>query len=76
MIRMLQIRNVPEELHRQLKARAALEGLSLSDYLLEELRRAAAVPTAREIRERLLQREPVEVHESIVDALRAEREGR
>ena len=46
MTRMIQIRNVPEDLHRLLKSRAALAGKSLSDYLLEELRRTAMRPTA------------------------------
>jgi plasmid stability protein len=38
---MIQIRNVPEALHRKLKSRAALAGMSLSDYLLAELRQLA-----------------------------------
>jgi len=41
-------RNVPEQLHRQLKVRAAQEGLTLSDYVLEELRVAAGSPTMRQ----------------------------
>src|SRR5437762_2528893 len=49
---MIQIRNVPGDLHRRLKARAALAGMSLSDYLLHEIRRAAledlvALPLSR-----------------------------
>ena len=50
---MIQIRNVPDALHRRLKSRAALEGMSLSDYLLAELRRVAERPTLGELRERL-----------------------
>jgi hypothetical protein len=50
---MIQIRNVPEDLHRKLKARAAMAGMSLSDYLLGEARRAADRPTPDEIRRRL-----------------------
>lgn len=42
---MIQIRNVPEELHRQLKSRAALAGMSLSDYLLAEIRHVSERPT-------------------------------
>ncbi len=53
MSRMIQIRNVPEDLHRRLKARAALEGMTLSDYLLKEAERAAERPTLIELRERL-----------------------
>jgi plasmid stability protein len=54
---MVQIRNVPDELHRKFKARAALEGLSLSDYLLRELRRLAELPTIGELRARWVDRE-------------------
>ena len=50
---MIQIRNVPDDLHRKLKSRAALAGMSLSDYLLGEARRAADRPTPDEIRKRL-----------------------
>lgn len=44
----IQVRNVPEQLHRQLKMRAAQEGRTLSDYVLDELRVAAGRPTMRE----------------------------
>ena len=50
---MIQIRNVPSELHRRLKARAALAGQSLSDYLLAEIRRSAELPSRDEMIERL-----------------------
>lgn len=49
----IQIRNVPEDVHRRLKAKAALEGMSLSEYLLREAKRLASYPTMAEIRERL-----------------------
>lgn len=71
---MIQIRHVPAELHRRLKARAALAGMSLSDYLLRELRRAAERPTPEELRERLAQRATVGGEESVAEAVRAERE--
>jgi len=45
---MIQIRNVPDQLHRELKARAARSGMTLSDYLLAELRALAVRPTMRE----------------------------
>ena len=61
---MIQIRNVPDDLHRTLKARAATEGMSLSDYLLRELRQLADQPTLSEFLERLRQREPVKLRES------------
>ena len=69
----IQIRNVPEGLHRRLKARAAIEGRSLSDYLLEELRRMAERPTLRELRQRIAAREPVALDEPAADVVRAER---
>jgi antitoxin FitA len=60
----IQIRNVPDELHRKLKVRAASLGITLSDYLLSELERIAEKPTLAEMMERLRQQEPVEVDES------------
>ncbi len=59
MPKMIQLRHVPDDLHRKLKARAALEGLSLSDYLLQEVRRVAERPTLAELRHRLAQRSAV-----------------
>ena len=50
---MIQIRNVPDELHAELKARAAKAGMSLSDYLLGLARREASRPTIAEMRGRL-----------------------
>ena len=55
---MLQVRNVPEDVHRTLKARAALKGLSLSDYCLRELRRSAETLTIEELEERINRRGP------------------
>ena len=72
----LQIRNVPDDLHRQLKARAALEGQSLSEYALGELRRAMQRPTRREVAERVAAFERIVVSESAADAVRAERDSR
>ena len=76
MSRMIQVRNVPEVLHRTLKARAALAGMSLSDYLLAELRRIADRPTTAEMKERLGRRSGVNPSESPAEALRVERERR
>lgn len=72
----LQIRNVPDELHRRLKARAALEGQSLSEYALNELRRAMQRPTRRELAERVAAFERSTVSESAANAVRAERDAR
>lgn len=73
---MIQIRNVPEEIHRTLKARAATAGMSLSDYLLQEVRKIASRPTIEELRERVRSRPAVSLKTSIVDMVRAERDGR
>lgn len=53
MPKMIQLRNVPDDLHRKLKVRAATAGLSLSDYVTREVREAADRPTNEEIRQRL-----------------------
>ena len=76
MSKMIQLRNVPDDLHRKLKARAALEGLSLSDYLLREAQRVAEQPTLGELRERLSRRSPVVPRVPPAKAVRAERERR
>lgn len=73
---MIQVRNVPDDIHRRLKSRAALAGMSLSDYLLAELRRFVDRPVPEEMRRRLAQRQPVTVSESAAAAVRAEREAR
>jgi antitoxin FitA len=71
---MIQIRNVPDALHRRLKSRAALAGMSLSDYLLSEIREVAARPTLEELRSRLERRSPVMPSVTPVEAVRAERD--
>ena len=76
MPRMIQIRNVPNELHRQLKARAALEGMTLSDYLLREVSRVAARPSPSELQARLAERPAVRPRVSPARAVRAERDQR
>jgi len=55
----IQIRNVPEDVHRTLKSRAALAGMSLSEDLLQEARKLAERPTLEELCQRLRQRQPV-----------------
>ena len=71
---MIQIRNVPATLHRQLKSRAALAGMSLSDYLLSEIRELAARPTIDELRDRLLNLSETKPTISPAEAVRAERD--
>jgi len=70
----IQIRNVPEALHRRLKSRAALAGMSLSDYLLDEIRRVAERPTLDELRARLHSRTETAPSVSPAEAVRAERD--
>lgn len=58
---MVQIRDVPEGVHRTLKARAAASGTSLSEYLRAELLRTASRPTPAELAERVRTRGAVEL---------------
>ncbi len=67
---------MPDKLHATLKARAALAGQSLSDYLLAELRRLAERPSPQELRQRLASRLPVKPAIQPAKAVRAERERR
>ena len=76
MSKMIQLRNVPDALHRALKARAAMAGMSLSDYLLAEIREISERPTLAELRERLHKRKPVSVDLDIARLLREERGAR
>ena len=76
MSKMIQIRNVPDALHRKLKARAAIEGVSLSDLLLTEARRLAERPSMEEIRQRIASRSPVRLSLSAAEAVRQERDSR
>lgn len=73
---MIQIRNVPPELHSKLKARAAKAGQSLSDYLLAEIRRFAEVPSREEIVERLRRLPRVDIGKSAAEVIRAGRRER
>ena len=73
MAAMIQIRNVPDELHRDFKVRAARAGMTLSDYLLAELRALAVRPTMGEWLDRSATWEQVDVSESPAEALAAER---
>jgi antitoxin FitA len=73
MSKMIQVRNVPDQLHRKIKSRAALEGLSLSDYLLKEIERIGERPTIAELRERLASRPRVKYKISPAQVLREER---
>jgi antitoxin FitA len=74
-MKMIQIRNVPDDLHRALKARAAREGSTLSDYILAELPRLAEKPTPEQVLARIRQRSPVGGPPA-AELIRAERDAR
>lgn len=76
MPRMIQIRNVPDEVHRRLKMKAAAEGLSLSDLLLREAQQLANKPSLEEVLDRIRSRRPVRTRISSVRIIRAARDAR
>jgi plasmid stability protein len=73
---MVQIRNVPSDFHRRLKARAAMEGMSMSDYVLREVGKALDRPTRNEVLERIRARPVRRTRQSAADVIRAERDAR
>lgn len=73
---MVQIRNVPIDFHRRLKARAAIEGMSMSDYVLREVGKALDRPTRSEVLERLRARPSRPLKRSAAEVIRAERDAR
>ncbi len=76
MAKMIQIRNVPDAIHRKLKARAAHAGKSLSGYLLEQIKREAESPTVEELIGRIASRRPVKLDRPTADIIREERQER
>ncbi|HLW85366.1 MAG TPA: hypothetical protein VKR60_09145 [Candidatus Sulfotelmatobacter sp.] len=76
MSKMIQLRNVPDALHRSLKARAAMAGMSLSDYLLAEMKEIAERPTLAELRDRLHTRKAVTARLDTARLVREAREDR
>jgi len=72
----IQIRHVPDEVHRTLKSRAAMAGMSLSDYALAELRRVAETPSQEEVYARIRARTRPPLPVSAADIIRAERDSR
>ena len=73
---MIQIRHVPEKLHRRLKMRAARAGMSLSEYVLREIRQITERPTLEELTERIKGHEPLLKKLNSAQALREERNHR
>lgn len=76
MTTMIQIRNVPTEIHRQVKARAALAGMSMSEFILQELKRVIERPSRDELLDRLAQLPEVELEPSPAELIRSERDSR
>jgi len=76
MSKMIQIRNVPDEVHRVLKLRAVQAGMTLSDYLLKEVTAVAQRPTVEELTQRIRRRGAGQPAEDSAEAVRAERDGR
>lgn len=74
MLKIIHIRNVPEDLHRKLKARAADLGMTLSDYLLSEFRQLVERPTLQEVLAQLDREEPLTVDESAATTIRRHRD--
>ena len=74
MAKLLQVRQVPDEVHRTLKVRAAQAGTSLSEYVRAELELIASRPTPEELRARLETRTPVEGRETAADLIRRHRD--
>jgi len=74
--KMIQLRNVPDALHRSLKARAAMAGMSLSEYLIAEIKEIAERPTMAELRDHLHTRRPVALPIDTARMVRDEREAR
>jgi plasmid stability protein len=72
----IQIRNVPEDVHRTLKARAAKQGMSLSEFLLAEVTDLADRPTLEELTERVMKRSRVRISPPAAELIRQEREER
>ncbi|MGK2860285.1 MAG: FitA-like ribbon-helix-helix domain-containing protein [Thermoanaerobaculia bacterium] len=73
---MIQIRSVPEDLHRQLKARAALEGMSMSDYVLREITKSLERPMRNEILSKLRAQPVRKLRKRPADVIRDGRESR
>lgn len=76
MPKIIQLRHVPDDLHRKLKARAVLVGLQLSDYLIQEVRRIAERPTIAELRRRLAHRPSIKPTVSPAKAVKRQRDSR
>ena len=70
---MIQIRNVPDDVHRRLKSRAALAGMSMSDYVLREIEQSLSRPARDELFARIAELPPIELDPPSAEILREER---
>jgi plasmid stability protein len=75
-MKMIQIRNVPDDLHRALKVRAAREGTTMSELILRELPRIAHQPSIKEIEARIKSREQIRGLKSTAELIREDRDSR
>ncbi len=73
---MIQVRNVPDKLHRELTRRARARGQTLTDYIQELLEREVARPPAAEVFDRIEARPPVKLGRSAAELIREERAAR
>jgi antitoxin FitA len=73
---MVQIRNVPRSIHQRLKSRAALEGMTMSDYILREIRKSLDRPSRQEVVDRLQALKAPRLKSSLADLVRQERDAR
>ena len=76
MSKMIQIRDVPEQVHSTLKARAGREGMSLSDFIKRELEHAVERPTMREWLDFTQRAKPLPRKQSAAQVVRELRDGR
>lgn len=76
MSKMIQLRHVPDAVHRKLKARAAMKGMSLSDYLVREVTQLTEQPTMQEVLSEIQKLSPVEWREPVIETIRRMRESR
>jgi len=72
----VQVRNVPSDFHRRLKARAALEGMSMSEYILRELGKALDRPTRQEVLDRIRAQPDRRLSPGPAEVIRHERDSR
>ncbi len=76
MSKMIQVRNVPDQLHRELRRRARLHERTLTGYIQEILQREVDRPARAEVFERIRRRRPVNLGKSAADLIREERRAR